>query len=123
MTWGKSWIDTALIDPTDYQGCQASFIRYSRMTPAASRNRLLFSNPSDPIHRVNMTVRISYDEGKTWPVAKVIKKGPGGYSSLTVLADGTIGLVYESSDPLGNIAFVRFNLDWLTDGRDQLTRQ
>ena len=123
MTWGKSWIDMALIDPTDYVGCQASFIRYSRKRAGISKNRLLFSNPANPTHRVNMTVRISYDEGKTWPVAKEIKKGPGGYSSLTVLPDGTIALVYESSDPLGNIDFARFNLEWLTDGQDQLASQ
>jgi sialidase-1 len=80
-------------------------------------NRLLFSNPADPTHRLNMTVRISYDEGKTWPVAKMIEKGPGGYSSMTVLPDGSVGLVYETGT-FSTISFVRFKLDWITDGRE-----
>ena len=76
MTWGKSWIDTALIDPTDYVGCQASFIRYCKR---AGILKIVSCFPIRQIQlRVNMTVRISYDEGKTWPVAKEIKKGPAG---------------------------------------------
>jgi sialidase-1 len=116
-TWGRSRDDSALIDPTDYVGCQASLIRYSRKGAGSSMNRLLFSNPADPTHRLNMTVRISYDEGKTWPVAKMIEKGPGGYSSMTVLPDGSVGLVYETGT-FSTISFVRFKLDWITDGRE-----
>ena len=39
-----------------------------------------------------MTVRVSYDEGKSWPVSKVIHEGPAAYSCLTRLPDGSIGL-------------------------------
>jgi sialidase-1 len=117
QTWGKPWMDTTLTEPTDYAGCQASLIRYSRKSSGNSKNRLLFSDPSNPNHRLNMTVRISYDEGRTWPVAKVIKEGPGGYSSMTVLPDGSIGLVYESGS-FSTISFVRFKLEWITGGRE-----
>ncbi len=113
-TWGKPWNDMALIDPTDYKGCQASVIRYSRKEVGGSKNLLLFSNPTDANHRLNLTVRISYDEGKTWPVAKVIENGPGGYSSMTVFPDGFIGLVYESGS-FRTITFARFNLEWIED--------
>jgi sialidase-1 len=121
QTWSKPRNDMALSDPTEYKGCQGSLIRYSRKGAGNSKNRLLFSNPSDPNHRLNMTVRISYDEGRTWPVAKMIKEGPGGYSSMTVLPDGSIGLVYESGS-FRTISFVRFTLEWITGGTDRETR-
>ena len=64
-----------------------------------------------------MTVRLSYDEGKTWPFSKVIYPGPSAYSCLTVLRDGTIALLYEDGNyhSYERISFARFNLRWLTD--------
>ncbi|MFV2091040.1 MAG: hypothetical protein ACC642_10295, partial [Pseudomonadales bacterium] len=67
----------------------------------------------------HMTVRLSYDEGKTWPVAKVIYPGPSQYSGLVTLPDMTIGCIFER-DYLHGIRFVRFSLRWLTDGKDRL---
>ena len=69
--------------------------------------------------RANMTVRISYDEGKTWPIAKSIHSGPSAYSCMTVLKDGSIGLFYEHGDKksYNRIRFVRFGLDWLTGAK------
>jgi len=113
---GKSWIskpDTFLIDP----GCNASIIRYSSIKEGADKNRLLFSNPKDKNQRKNMSVRISYDEGKSWSKGKTVDSGSSAYSSMTVLPDGSIGLVYEKDD-YQKIAFVRFTLEWLTDGKD-----
>ena len=120
QTWGKRRVDMTLTEPEEYVGCEASLIRYTQKKFGYAKNRLLFSNPADLNHRFDMTVRMSYDEGETWPVAKRIKKGPGGYSSLTVFPDGTIGLVYESGREFGTISFARFNLEWLTDGQDEL---
>ena len=86
------------------------------------RSRLLFANPANPQNRTQLTVKLSYDEGHTWPVAKMIYAGPSAYSSLAVLGDGTIGLLYETGDshPYERIRFARFSLEWLTDGRDRL---
>jgi len=63
------------------------------------------------------TVRLSYDEGKTWPVAKVICKDYFGYSCLTAMPDGEIGCLFETAG-CSQIAFERFSLAWLTDGKD-----
>ena len=70
-----------------------------------------------------MTVRLSYDEGKTWPVSKIIYAGPTAYSCLSILSDGTIGLLYEHGDksPYEQISFARFNVEWLSDGRDSVS--
>ena len=59
-----------------------------------------------------MTVRVSTDDGQTWPVARVIEPGPAAYSCLTVLPDRSIGCLYEvgRSD---KIVMARFTLPWL----------
>jgi len=97
--------------------CQASLLRYDE-------RRLLFSNP-DPGPpqegkakggRVNLTVRLSTDDGKTWPVSRVLHSGPSAYSSLARLADGTILCLYEGGmkNPSETLKLARFNLAWLT---------
>ncbi len=94
--------------------CQSSIQRYT-LPPA--KNRILYSGPGGP-GRSRMTVRLSYDEGKTWPKAKVIHEGSSAYSDLVVLPDGSIGCLYER-DNYGKITFARFTLEWLTDGKDR----
>ena len=83
---------------------------------------LLFSNPANKTRRDRMTVRLSYDGGKTWPVAGLVYKGPSGYSSLAVLRDGTIGLLYERgiANAYREIEFAHFNLAWLTHGASHM---
>ena len=100
---------------------QASLLRYTWPDDpgAGGRSRILFANPAHTHARVNMTVRLSYDEGDTWPVAKVIDPGPAAYSDLVVQADGGIGLLYERGNA-GGIVYASFTLEWLTDGKDSL---
>jgi sialidase-1 len=118
-TLGETTIDRVLIEPP----AQASLMRYSLASrgsgKGAGRNRLLFSNPAAP-KRERMTVRLSYDEGATWPVSRVIYEGPSAYSCLVVLRDRTIGLLYERDArlPSQRLTFVRFSLGWLTNGED-----
>lgn len=114
---GKSWVtrpEPAMIDP----GCNASIIRYTSIEDGYRRNRLLFSNAKSEKDRVNMTVRISYDEGKTWSEGKTIYKGESAYSSMTIMENGDIGLFFEQDDYQKN-SFVSFSLKWLTDGKDR----
>lgn len=116
-TWSPLRLDETLVEPT----CQASFLRLSRAKGKASKDRLLFANPAHPKQRVNLTVRLSYDEGKTWSVAKSLEPGPSSYSSLTILPDGTIACLYEKGPVRDQaLVFARFNLEWLTDGNDSL---
>jgi len=116
LTWTKPVLNDELIEPV----CQASFLRYT-VQPTHDRNRLLFSNPAST-GRVNMTVRLSYDEGKSWPVANVLHAGPSAYSCLTVLPDLTIGCLYERGNrhAYEKITFARFSLEWLTRGADRI---
>ena len=117
VTWGELVFDETLIEPV----CQASFLRYTD-AESGGKNRLLFSNPGSKTDRVNMTVRLSYDEGKTWPVAKSLYEGKSAYSSLAVLPDKTIACIYERGEERysENLYLARFTLDWLTGGADAL---
>lgn len=113
MTWSSSPAPE-LIDP----GNNGSIIRYSSIREGDDRNRLLFSNTKSEKDRVNLTVRISYDEGKTWSEGKTVYPGSAAYSSMTVLENGEIGLFFERDDYTRN-TFVKFTLEWLTDGKDR----
>jgi len=113
---GKSWspleFKTELPDP----GCQASMITYE----TENEKLLLFSNLSSSVDWRNMTVKVSYDKGKTWPLQKTIFKGPSGYSCLTVLPGNDMGLLYEKHTN-GSLTFCRFNLSWLQSPEDRKT--
>ena len=43
-----------------------------------------------------MTLRASFDGGRSWPAAKLLCAGPSAYSSLTELPSGDIGTLYEA---------------------------
>ena len=84
--WSAPRFQEELTDPI----CFASLMRLSK-------NKLLFTNP-DALTRRNLTVRLSPDEGSSWPVKRVLEPGPSGYSDLSVLPDGVILCFYETTD-------------------------
>ena len=104
--WGPVYLDNALQTPV----CQGSILRYSwaEEKDKGGKSRILFSGPAGS-GRTHLTVRVSYDEGKIWPVSKVVNPGRSAYSNLVALPDGMIGVLYER----GDIAFVTFSLEWL----------
>jgi sialidase-1 len=114
LSWGAPAHDRKVYCPV----CQSSIERYS-LAISGGRDRLLYSGPAGP-NRMNLAVRASYDDGQTWPIAKLLHDGPAAYSSLATLPDGTIACLYEggSKSPYETINFARFTLDWLTDGKD-----
>ncbi|MBS4206032.1 sialidase family protein [Lederbergia citrea] len=111
-TWGEVTFDETLIDPI----CQSSVVLYPDL--GDGKVRVLFSNPADEKIRVKGTVRLSEDGGKTWPYSKVIDDGFYGYSCLTVLKNGEIGVLYERVYDYDDwnqldIRFGTFTLEWL----------
>ncbi len=68
-----------------------------------------------------MTVRMSEDEGKTWPVSRVLWPGPAAYSCLAVLPDGSLACLFEAGEkhPYERIVLARFDREWL-DGGEQI---
>lgn len=111
--WTKSVFDTALFEPI----CMGSIV-------SAGKGRLLFVNPDSrdmqkPLRR-NLTVKLSYDDGRHWVVQKVLDTGGAGYSDIAVGPDGMTYCLYESNEPGKhyNLVLKRFNLRWLTGGKD-----
>jgi sialidase-1 len=131
--WTKPVFDEQLQEPI----CMASLCRLSAKGKA-DRDRLLFANPDnldagakeEPFRmhrRKNLTVKLSYDEGRTWPVSRVLEPGTSGYSDLAVGPDGTIYCLYERGSTDGKdhfataaLTLARFNLEWLSEGKDHL---
>jgi hypothetical protein len=79
-TWSPLEFDATLIDPV----CQASLIAMSRPGRPAEV-LLVFSNPASTTARRALTVRVSGDGGKTWPVIIPVEAGPAAYSCLAPL--------------------------------------
>jgi len=122
--WTKPVFDDTLFEPI----CFGSIQRLSAK-PASAKNRILFVNPNSGSRaRRNLTVRLSYDEGRSWPLQKVLEPGIAGYSDLAAGPDGSIYCLCERGGLSGNqfhtqgVAVARFSLEWLTDGQDTLTK-
>ena len=97
--------DEALIEPV----CQASILRLDN----AASGTLLFANPAST-KREKMTVRLSRDDGKTWPLSREIHAGSAAYCCLVELPDQHIGCFYEVDD-YRRITFARFPLQWIKE--------
>jgi sialidase-1 len=120
--WSHKRFDEALLEPI----CMASLIRHA--WPADSKpGRLLFANPDNlektmaqwACDRKRLTVKLSTDDGLTWPVSRVLEDGPAGYSDLAVLPDGTVLCLYECGQVSGMcddkcLMLARFDLEWLS---------
>jgi len=113
ITWSEERMDPALYDPP----CQASLFRYSWKTDEEP-GRILFCNPAGP-GRSHLTMRMSTDAGKTWPIKKLIYEGSAAYSCITRLPDGKIGLIFER-DRYGKLTFRALDIGWLqADGNEK----
>lgn len=118
--------DRALWDPV----CHGSIKRYSGIGDG-KRSRLLFTNPNSIDaprqfvrvngRRENVTMRLSYDEGQTWPISRVLEPSGSGYSDITVGPDGMIYVLFEEGPGTQTqfLTLAKFNLEWLTDGLDK----
>lgn len=112
--WEPSRFHDQLWEPI----CMASVIAHP-----AQPGTLLFSNPhrlaidrsgqeipAGRGKRENLTIKLSRDDGRTWPKQRTLEGGPSAYSDLAVLPDGTVLCLYEGAD---TIIAARFGLDWL----------
>ncbi len=106
---GESWSplsrDPILVEPI----CQASIRRIG--------DCLLFSNPASAESRENLTVRLSRDEGQTWPYAHTLNAGPAAYSCLAALPDGRAACLYECGEETAyeRLTLARFTPEAIID--------
>jgi sialidase-1 len=127
--WSTPQFDDALLEPI----CMGGLVRYSTVA-TGGKNRLLFCNPHNLERadgkaeagknrdRKNVSVKLSYDEGKTWAVNRAVDPGWSAYSDIAVTKTGTILCFYGRGAKPGfagdALTLARFNLEWLTDGKD-----
>ncbi len=97
-SWDSEEFEEELPDPV----CQGSIIS---LTDSKNRFILAHSNNSDTSNRNNLSMKFSFDEGKTWPKTILIDgiSDPGksaytAYSDLVVLKEDKIGIVYEKNN-------------------------
>jgi sialidase-1 len=124
--WSEPEFLADLLEP----GCMAGLVTHPG-TPDAPKPVLLFSNPytTERAHqdRMDVSIQLSEDGGRSWPVRRVLQPGPSAYSDLAVLPDGTILCFYESGDPATagkrnrpwaytHLTLARFNLAWVRSG-------
>lgn len=122
MRWDSIYYDRTLNE----RPCQASLVRYD---PGKEDSRiLLFANPDieGAIYqedRRRMTLRVSLDDGASWPIKKLIHAGPSSYSGMVRLPDGAVGIIFEGGLDHRRewIRFVRIPWAWLRpNGADSL---
>ena len=104
---GQTWTEhpssrKALPEPV----CQASLLRIEHEKHGPL---LFFANPPQSRGRHHMTIKVSVDEGMTWPEKwhTLVDGGTTAYSCLTRVGEDHIGLVYETPREL---QFVRYSI-------------
>lgn len=95
-TWDTSYFDNNLPDPV----CQGSILTIGKK---GKRNILAFCNAADEKRRDNLTLRISFDDGKTWERKFIIDKNENirdntAYSDIIRLSGSEIGVLYEKDN-------------------------
>jgi sialidase-1 len=99
-TWKETYFDSQLPDPI----CQGSILTIAQKKGPFT---LAFSNAADTKNRDNLTIRISKDNGRTWPISIPVDNGAStgespkdftAYSDLVLLDSKHLGIVYERKD-------------------------
>lgn len=105
-TWEYLGLDNTLISPK----VQSSLHRFS-----FEDNILLFSNPADQLERMNMTIRLSTDDGSTWPSSFLLHRGFAAYSDLENYNEDRVAILYETGptpqDRYQGISFETVGID------------
>ncbi len=93
--WDRVYFDKQLPDPV----CEGSILN---LRPLSRKPVLAFSNNASEKTRDSLTLRISYDEGRTWSRSWLVEAGLAGkrgdataYSDITVIDKKVIGVLYE----------------------------
>lgn len=118
---GQTWEEhptsnNALIEPV----CMASIHKHFYTDDSGNRKTaLLFSNPNSKEGRVKQTIKVSFDDGRTWPSEHWIELDEGrgaGYSCLTSIDEDRIGILYEGSQ--AQMTFQTILFDEILNGSD-----
>ena len=115
---GQTWTEHptsghVLTEPT----CQGTVMSHKYMDrKGEERDLLLFFNPNDPDKRIHHTLKVSLDEGQTWPEQYWLEVDEGrgaGYSCMASLDPDRIGVLYEGSG--ANLIYQQIRLSEILD--------
>jgi len=108
-SFSEHYWEEDLVEPI----CQASLTRLTR-ADEHDCSRVVFANPASEA-RENLTIRLSYDECRTWPVKRVLHPGPSAYSDLAVTGDLDILCLYERGveGAYEHLTLARLPMCWL----------
>lgn len=103
---GESWGKPEFIEDLPHCICQITAIGFEY----DGKFTIACINASDTKKRVNGQLKISLDEGKTFPYSYTIAEGEFVYSSAVYLGNGNIAVLYEDSTKHEDIKFTVINL-------------
>ncbi|MDH5248075.1 MAG: glycoside hydrolase [Cyclobacteriaceae bacterium] len=109
VQWDTSYFDSSLPDPV----CQASILSLGKWK---GKNVLAFCNAADAARRDNLTLYISFDEGRRWEKRIPVDKSTDGnrndytaYSDIIKISKSKIGILYER-DGYSQLVFTAIDL-------------
>lgn len=111
QTWKEhSTSHKVLTEPT----CMASIHKHVYTEKGKQKHILVFMNPNNYESRNHFTVKVSFDDGMSWPEKYWIELDEGsgfGYSCITSIDEHTLGFVYEGSQ--SQLVFQQLKLEEL----------
>ena len=98
--WGKPYFEDALPDPV----CMGSMVAYGDL--------VYFTNCNSEKDRINLTLYVTKNKGRSWEKLKQISE-IGGYSDVTVSPDGKqIYIIYEQfSSKVSDLMFTAYRAE------------
>lgn len=106
---GETWENFRLDENLPQPICQTSVIKIED----ADKPYVVLLNAADKKIRRNGVIRLSEDDGETFPYSRVLKEDSFVYSSMTLLPDGNIGILFEPDLECQNIWFTKVSLKWI----------
>ncbi len=108
MTWGTQTTNSNISG----NACNADILYYNK--------HVLLHSYVNNGSRKNLTVKASFDNGKTWGNGIVICAPSSCYSTMDITKDGNVGILYEDASCSTGFAltYASFPIDWIVPGGD-----
>lgn len=93
---GLAWGTQGRWECMKSNACNGDMLRLAAIDRGDSCNILLHSIPNS-MERRDVSIYVSYDEGQTWQDPVLLFDGPSVYSSMTLLKNGSVGVLLEEN--------------------------
>ena len=93
---GLAWGTQGRWECLKTNACNGDMLSVAATDRGDSCNILLHSVPNS-MERRDVSIFVSYDEGQTWQDPVLLFNGPSEYSSMTLLKNGSVGVLLEEN--------------------------